>query len=133
MKTCSNCGKKHYVAFDLCEECGAKLPDETVDDIVAAWFEGEQTMFDAVHDAPEVAWAAILQILDRELTEEQISILAAGPLGDLLAKHGSKFIERIECEAKKNPHFNYLLGGVRKSEIANDVWERVQNARKETW
>jgi len=52
-----------------------------VDDVVKAWFEGEQTMFDVVHDSPEVAWSAILQILERKLTDEQLALLAAGPLG----------------------------------------------------
>ena len=133
MKTCPNCGKKYDAAFTLCGECGSKLPDQTVDEIVVAWFEGEYTMFDAVYDVPEVAWTAILEILDGELTEEQISILAAGPLEDLLAKHGAKFIDRIECEAKSNSRFNHLLGGVWKNEIAQEIWVRVQKVHKEIW
>ena len=90
-------------------------------------------MFDAVHDSPEVAWSAIVQILQGELTEDQISVLAAGPLEDLLAMHGPQFIERVEREAEGNPRFNHLLGGVWQSRMSQEIWERVQKARREVW
>jgi hypothetical protein len=45
------------------------MPEQSAGEVVTAWFGGEQTMYDAVHDAPEGAWPAILQILERELTE----------------------------------------------------------------
>jgi hypothetical protein len=114
-------------------ECGSRLPDQTVSELVAAWFAGEQTMSDAVHDAPEVAWAAILQILEMELTEDQISVLAAGALEGLMALHGAQFVERVEHKAEQNARFTYLLGGVWKNGISPAVWERVQKARTQVW
>ena len=57
--------------------------EEKADEIVAAWFAGEYTMFDACTEEPELAWHAILRILKRDLTEEQRSLLAAGPLETL--------------------------------------------------
>jgi hypothetical protein len=133
MKTCTQCGREYDVSFVLCGECGSRLPDQTVSEVVAAWFEGENTMFDAVHDAPEVAWLAILQILEREINDEQIALLAAGPLEDLLTVHGAHFIERIEREAEQNPRFNHLLGGVWRNVMSPELWERVQRARKKVW
>jgi hypothetical protein len=90
-------------------------------------------MFDAVHDSPEVAWVAILRILERELNDEQRSLLAAGPLEDLIAMHGSQFIERVEHEARQNPRFNYLLGGIWQNQAAPEIWQRVLRVRKEVW
>ena len=90
-------------------------------------------MYDAVHDEPEIAWPAILQILERELTEDQTSVLAAGPLEDLLAVHGLQFIERVEREAERSPRFNHLLGGVWQNQMSQEIWERVQKARREIW
>ena len=109
------------------------MTEPAVSDVVKEWFDGEHTMFDVVQDTPEVAWLAILQILERDLTEEQTAVLAAGPLEDLLAQHGSQFIERIEHEAQRSPRFNHLLGGVWRHEMPLEIWERVQKARREVW
>jgi hypothetical protein len=133
VKICPKCTRVHDVAFVICSDCGTPLPEQSAEEVVTAWFEGEHTMFDVVHDSPEVAWSAILRILERELTTEQIAILAAGPLEDLLARHGSQFIDRAEREAKQNPGFNHLLGGVWQSNMSQEIWQRVQTSRKETW
>ena|ERR1039457_1372368 len=109
------------------------MPEQSVGDVVTAWFGGEQTMYDAVHDTPEVAWPAILEILKRGLAEEQLSVLAAGPLEDLLACHGEQFIDRVELEARRNPSFNHLLGGVWQNQMSQDIWTRVQKARRAIW
>ena len=112
---------------------------ECVSSVVNDWLEqsrrsdGDSSMYDVVHDDPEVAWPAILQILQRELTEDQIAVLAAGPLEDLLAVHGSEFIDRVESEAAPNPRFNHLLGGVWQNEMEPEIWQRVHKARKEVW
>jgi hypothetical protein len=133
MKTCPSCGQKVDEVFRTCLPCGSKLPDQTVNEIVTEWFAGEHTMFDAVQDTPEVAWGAILKILEQELTWEQLALLAAGPLEDLLSDHGNQFIERVEREAERNPRFNYLLGGVWQAQMPQELWERVRKARKEAW
>ena len=75
-------------------------------------------MYDVVHEEPEVAWLAILQILQRALSAEETSVLAAGPLEDLLALHGTQFIERVESEAVRNPRFNHLPGGVWQNQMS---------------
>jgi hypothetical protein len=132
-KICPKCGRFHDVVFVICGDCGTPLPGQSADEVVAAWFEGEHTMFDVVHDSPEVAWSAILRILERELTMEQISLLAAGPLESLLVMHSSQFIDWVEREAKRNQRFNHLLGGAWQSNMSQEIWQRVQAVRKETW
>jgi hypothetical protein len=109
------------------------MSEQSVQEIVKNWLDGEHTMFDAVQDAPEQAWLAILQISARGLNEEQLSLLAGGPLESLLAWHGSQFIDRVENEAANNPKFNHLLGGVWQNLMPQEIWERVLKARKEVW
>jgi hypothetical protein len=62
--------------------------------------------------SPEDCFAAILAILDKEPPDEVLGVLAAGPLEDLLNYHGTDYVDKIEMEARKNPEFKDLLGGV---------------------
>jgi Family of unknown function (DUF6869) len=106
------------------------LPQPTVEELVASWLSGEDyAMSDGVFDAPEMAWQAILQIMQHALTAEQLALLAAGPLETLLALHGAQFINRIEAEAKRSPAFAHLLGGVWPRDMAHALWQRVEKAR----
>jgi Family of unknown function (DUF6869) len=79
-----------------------------------------------VENEPEKGWTAILTALKDKRLEPSLGIIAAGPLEDLLSFHGEKFIERVEKEARSNPTFAHLLGGVWQSNIRDDVWKRVQ-------
>jgi hypothetical protein len=54
-------------------------------------------------------------------------------LEDLLAVYGPQFIERVELEAERNARFNHLLGGVWQNEMPQEIWARVQKARKQVW
>jgi len=83
-------------------------------------------------EAPEECWSAILEVLGQEPSQKVISVLAAGPLEDLIELHGPEYIERIESEAKNNPRFRYLLGGVWESSTP-EVWSRIEQARDEAW
>lgn len=66
-------------------------------------------------------WQFIREVYKRELSDEVIAVLAAGPLEDLLAKRGVDFIDRIEELARKDPKFNYLLGGVWRNTMTDEV------------
>ena len=105
----------------------------TVDELVSRFLTGEDTtMMDSVipPDAdPEAVWSAVLRIIQHNLSEDQISILAAGPVEDLLAWHGEQFIDRIEAEAHRNPVFAHILGGVWRHDMPQAIWQRVEAAR----
>jgi hypothetical protein len=109
------------------------MSEEAIKAVVEAWFGDDPTMFDACTDEPEVAWQAILQILQRDLTDDQKASLAAGPLEMLLSYHGAAFIDRVEEQAQRNPRLNHLLGGVWRTDMAQDVWDRVERVRREVW
>jgi hypothetical protein len=107
--------------------------DVTPAQLVTRFHEGEITFDGAARQAPEVAGQAIVALSRQALTEEQIAVLAAGPLEDLLAYHGTAFIDRVEKEARVYPAFRHLLGGVWRSSIAEPVWHRVEAIRGPTW
>src|SRR4051812_26659984 len=88
--------------------------------------EGEFTFKHAPRDEPEAAWLAIVELSRQALSDDQISLLAAGPLEDLLAYHGEAFIDRVEKEARVHRGFRHLLGGVWRNSISEPVWVRVQ-------
>lgn len=77
--------------------------------------------------------AALNMIPEDDGGANLVGVLAAGPLEDLLAKHGPEVIELVELLAKNRPNFAYLLGGVWRNSIRQDVWDRVQAALPERW
>ena len=64
---------------------------------------------DLREDDPDRAIDLILEILGIETNPVLLSMLAAGPLEDVISMNT---IERIECEAADNERFRDLLGGV---------------------
>ena len=107
--------------------------DITPDQLVQAFHDGEITFNSATREAPEATWQAIVALSRQALTDQQIAVLAAGPLEDLLAYHGPAFIDRVEKEARVHRAFRHLLGGVWRSSIAEPVWRRVQAIRGPAW
>ena len=75
---------------------------------------------------PELAWLLVEEISRRELDNKVASIFAAGPLEDLLSKHGELMIERFETKAKAEPKFANILGGVWQNDMTEEIWQRVQ-------
>jgi hypothetical protein len=121
-------------------------PDNyTDDDVIAAYLlawsgQGDAShswaspeLDDLVRDEPERAWQIIRRLCEKSPDEQFESILAAGPVEDLLSQHGPAFIERVEQEAAANPRFNHLLGGVWRLDMSDEIWQRVQSARRDTW
>jgi hypothetical protein len=122
---------------------------EEIENWATAYIEVEQLPSGEKHDSPlwwaverfqiperpqeaEDAWNAILEVLRRQPPVEVIGMLAAGPLEDLIDDWGPEFIDRIETEARTNPAFRHLLGGVWESSTP-EVWLRIEAARGETW
>jgi hypothetical protein len=83
-------------------------------------------LYDLEYDDPETLWLLILNIHGKDQSPRVQEVLSAGPVENLLDKHGERFIDRIEAEARKDPKFAKLLGGVWKSGMSLDIWERVQ-------
>lgn len=82
---------------------------------------------------PELCWELIEKIRKKDGSDVVLSNLAAGPLEDLLVKHGNQFIDLIEKDAKKDMQFRKLLGAVWKNDIDDDVWTRIKRVAGPSW
>ena len=80
-------------------------------------------------DDAESVWSAILHLMQHDLSDEQKSWLAAGPIESLLAWHGERFIERVEAKALRSPAFASVLRGVWRHDMPEEIWQRVETAR----
>ena len=84
-------------------------------------------------DDPEPAWRVIEKILERDTSDVMLSNVGAGPLEDLLVRHGARFIDRIETRAKSDVMFKKVLGIVWKNAMSEDVWQRVKAVAAPPW
>ena len=85
-------------------------------------------LYDLEYNEPETLWLFVLEIHHRDQSVAIQQVLSAGPIEDLLAKHCEIFIDRVEAEARKDPRFAKLLGGVWQNKMSDAVWKRVQAA-----
>jgi hypothetical protein len=79
-----------------------------------------------LYEDPEDLWRLILEIHRRDHSDKTQEVLSAGNPENLLDKYGDAFIERVEAEARADPLFASLLGGVWKSSMGEAIWSRVQ-------
>ena len=75
---------------------------------------------------PEAAWRVIELIWRRDQSDFLLANLAAGPVEDLLVRHGPAFIERVYLTARREPVFRQMLGAVWRNSIAEPVWLRLK-------
>ena len=99
----------------------------------ANWWAVEQILDWMLEGEGDRLWSFILETYKRDLSDDVLAVLAAGPLEDLLAKCGPEYIDRVEELARKDPKFNEVLGGVWKSSITDEVWQRVKAIRNKVW
>lgn len=97
---------------------------EEIDELFWAF----ETLESLVLECPDDAWHVILQILDQTENSFVLNNLAAGPLEEVLARHGSRFIFQAEKEAQKNERFKELLLGVWQNTMTDEMWVRIQKA-----
>jgi hypothetical protein len=109
--------------FRWAEWTSSEPRDEAMAAELIGWHE-----FDwAVQDYPELAWQAIVTALEQQRMDAHLELLAAGPLEDLLSKHGSAFIDRVEALARADSKFARVLGGVWQHTMPESLWLRVQS------
>jgi hypothetical protein len=84
-------------------------------------------LYDLECNDPETLWLLILEIHHRDQSIVIQQVLSAGPIEELLARHGENFIDRIEAEARKDPLFATVLGGVWQNSMSDEVWKRLQS------
>jgi hypothetical protein len=75
---------------------------------------------------PHKAWRVILLIWSMDQSTETMQDLSAGEIEDLLSRNGTEMISLVEAEARRDPSFAKLLGGVWKNRMTDEVWSRLQ-------
>ena len=84
-------------------------------------------MCDLVSDEPETSWPIILNLVAESPSDLVLANVAAGPLEQLVARHGPKFIARIVKEAERDPRFKKCLKGVWPQGKENtEVWQQIE-------
>ena len=76
-------------------------------------------------DAWGVIKAMVAQSEDDADKEWALAMIGAGPMEELLGKHGPDFIDAVELEARRWPAFRQMLTNVWPSKINEPVWQRV--------
>jgi len=84
-------------------------------------------------DEHEALWKFILSVYGRDLSNRAIGELAAGPLENLLSRFGVDYIVRVELLARRDPRFNFILGGVWQHNTDTDIWNRILKIRNKSW
>ena len=87
---------------------------------------GATDLYELEYHNPEDLWRLILLIHGRDQSDRIQEVLSAGPVEDLLSKHGDSFIARIETQARLDAKFAKLLGGVWKNRMSDANWNRLQ-------
>jgi hypothetical protein len=83
--------------------------------------------YDLVREDPVEAWKLILTIWSLDQSIPIRKSLSAGPIEELLCYHGEYIIPRIERQAKADPSFARLLGGVWQNTMPDKIWNRLQD------
>ena len=110
-------------------------PNTAPDDL----FDRAWMLYDLSSQLPVLAWETIKLVIadyteDDLFTEADtegrrvVGNLAAGPLEDLLARHGKDMIEAIETEARRDRRMAWAVGCVWQNAMTDDIWARVQKA-----
>jgi hypothetical protein len=119
---------KIATAWIAAEQSKRGSPEHTTN-----WWAVSEVMDWTLEGEGDRLWQFILEVYKRDLPDKVIAVLAAGPLEDLLVKRGVDFIDRIEELARKDPKFNYLLGGVWRNSMIGEVWQHIQAIRNHIW
>jgi hypothetical protein len=78
------------------------------------------------HAPADDAWDLVVELL-RRAPDAVLGNIAAGPLEDLVCKHGVALVDWIEGEARRDPRFQWALGGVwlTRGELPPEVEARI--------
>jgi hypothetical protein len=82
--------------------------------------------YDCLYEEPETLWLLILAVHRKDQSIRVQQLLSAGEVEDLLGMHGDRFIDRIEAEARTDPSFAKLLGGVWQGSMSDEHWARLR-------
>ena len=81
---------------------------------------------DLIEHAPDDAYEVVRELVREAASPYVLSIVAAGPLEDLLSDWGERLIDRLETDARVDPKLMAACAGVWKLYMPDDVWDRLR-------
>lgn len=88
-------------------------------------------VFELTRAHPHLGLAATRAALAACDRPEDVAVVAAGPLEDLIADHGPALIDTVETLAERAPRFAYALTGVwPQGKEGTLLWARIEAARR---
>ena len=115
-----------YLAYVRAGEGDEPAPADHPD----AWT--SDLFFELAHKHPDLGFAATEAALAACESPEEVAVVAAGPLEDLIAQHGALLIDRIEARGEDSPRFAYALTGVwPQGNRGTLIWARIEAARRD--
>jgi hypothetical protein len=96
--------------------------------VLGAW--ASDVLREAIDHDAEYALQIIDAIHELDSKQEAVAAFSAGPVEDLLASQGANVIDEMELRARRDPSFAFVLGGVWKNAMTDEVWSRVLACRE---
>lgn len=125
----------------------SQSPDEIAEAWVRAWsgaapppvgagVNASRLDWELPREEPELCLASIVKVLERidgSSPNRLLTVLAAGPLEDLLAENGHVVVDQVEVLARRSPEFRLLLNGVWDRAIKPEVLSKLAKYRTQRW
>ena len=87
-------------------------------------------------EQPALCLSTIVEVLGRidgSTPNRLLSVLAAGPLENLLNYNGDAVVDEVDTLARKSPEFRLLLNAVWDSDIKPSILTRLTKYRGNPW
>jgi hypothetical protein len=100
--------------------------------LIEGWFENQENFWafselsDYCTEDPALAWSITLDLLDHAEDEEEVCVIAAGPLEDLIRKQPDVVWADMTAKAHSDPRFADALRGVWVFESDGEVYTRFR-------
>lgn len=92
-----------------------------------------EALSDLCDVSPEKCLEVIFEILRIDEGDEILANVAAGPLEDLLVKHGTVVIKQVLQTAKTSAVWRKMLGAVWKNDMDDAVWKQIRTVAGPAW
>lgn len=77
---------------------------------------------------PAEAWPLLVALIEESRRDDDLRIIGAYPLGNVLVRHGDGVIGRIEEWAGRDARVRQALAAVGPTDVPEAVWQRVLEA-----
>lgn len=94
-------------------------------------FWAAEVLMDLPYSNPEALWSVIVEVWNRVDRKDAalLGALGAGPVEDLLSKHGEKYFPIVVKFCDLEPDFKTVLRTVWQNAMSPALWKKVQDLR----